>query len=186
MTESPLVDRLRSAAQVVDDASLPSDLRSAGFVLAFQAQGSHDRSTSASTVASPGAAAESGRVAAKLGVDVETIEEIYDLAGGRVELILPRRVLAPAKTAAVVEIVHLVVAARQLLEVDVEWTPVSAVRDECDHMGVLDGNFGRAIAGVSGNGFRVRGSGKARELKINAAGLETAGAIANRLGGSLG
>jgi hypothetical protein len=170
-----VVQRLREASDAVNAANLPADLRSAGLVLAFWtggAVGTHQ--TTRQEAGMPGSLAE------QLGVDSAALGRIYEIEEDQVALILPRRALDRSKSTAMAEIAHLVVAARQSLGHG-DWTPAETVRHACEEMGVLDGNFGRSVQQLQGEGFRVRGNGAQRELRMNAAGYEATAALIQRV-----
>jgi hypothetical protein len=178
-----VVERLRLAAAAVIEAELPAELRSAGLVLAFWAE-DHRLAADPARKQLGDPTGASDAIAAKLGVSVDALERIFDFENGDVALILPRRALGASKSAAASELAHLVVAARQTMGL-ADWTPVEAVRAVCDDMGVLDGNFGRFMQQLNGNGFRVRGAGVKRELKMNASGFEATAALVNRISAGL-
>jgi hypothetical protein len=173
-------ERLRAAAAAVEEAGLPADLRSAGLVLAFWAEGG----TAGATERQLGGAGALGDVAIQLGVEPDDLERIFDFDDGDIALIIPRRALSTSKGTAMAEVTHLVVAARQSLGLG-DWTPADAVREACEDRGVLDGNFGRVIQSLNGEGFRVRGTGAKRELKMNASGVEATIALINNLSAGL-
>jgi hypothetical protein len=174
-----LVERLRGAAAAVEAADLSPELRSAGLVLAFWA---------GDQPSSPEQMSETSRepvgLAAALGVEPEALESIFDFETDDVALIVPRRALTAAKRTAMMEVTHLVVAVRQKLGL-ADWTPVERVREACHERGVFDRNFGAIIQRANGSGFRVRGTGATRELKMNAAGFDTTVALINRISSAL-
>lgn len=58
------------------------------------------------------------------------------------------------------------------------------VRRTADDKGVLDSpNFAKALADLDGQGMRIRGERQNREIKINDAGFEAAGKVAEQLVG---
>lgn len=184
MREPEIVDRLREAAEAVESAGLPPDLRSAGFVLAFVSTGRdlpHAAQTDSSAAGKPKEAGGSLAALAK-GLDVPErgLDRIYDLAPDRVSVIVPPRALPESRRAAMAEVTFLFVAARQALGFE-EWTKSETVRGACEDRGVLDKNFGAVIGELDGHGIRVRGRGAQRELGINATGFERTIEIINRL-----
>lgn len=183
-SDANLVRRLREAAAAVDSAELPADLRSPGFVLAFSA-GSPVRKDPARTPTSPNGDAPSSEpdktLAQALGVQENGLDRIYDFVSEALDLIVPPRVLAQSRRAAMAEVALLVVAGRQGLGLE-EWTKVEEVRRACEGRGVLDPtNFGKVISALDGHGVRVRGRGAGRELSINAAGFQRTGELIERL-----
>jgi hypothetical protein len=170
-----VVERLQEATDAVNTANLPADLRSAGLVLAFWAGGAvRTHQTTRQEAGTPSGLAE------QLGVDSAVLDRIYEVDEDQVALILPRRALNKSKSTAMAEIAHLVVAARQSLGHG-DWITAETVRHACEDMGVLDGNFGRTLQQLHGEGFRVRGNGVQRELRMNAAGYEATAALIQRV-----
>jgi hypothetical protein len=119
-------------------------------------------------------------LAEQLGVESAALDRIYEIDDDQVALILPRRSLNKSKSTAMAEIAHLVVAARQSVGHG-DWIPAESVRHACEEMGVLDGNFGRTLQQLHGEGFRVRGNGAQRELRMNAAGYEATASLIQRI-----
>jgi hypothetical protein len=178
-----LVDLLRKAADAVEQADLPQDLRVIAYSRALDRLGG-DLLAGLNGSARNGAVAicqEVEQIAGKLGVEPERVARVVDVDGDGVHLTVPRSALPPVKLEAMQEIARLVAAARQAAGVDAEYTPLARIRDACDNRGVLDRNFSSAMQRLDGDGMRFRGPSRSREVKVNAAGYEAAGAIVRRL-----
>ncbi|HEX8066298.1 MAG TPA: hypothetical protein VF520_07215 [Thermoleophilaceae bacterium] len=188
MSEEPLVDRLRTAAAVVDQAELPQDLRPAAFVLAYQSvlppESAHPTSGAATDETSSTPRSGRGLGEALGGVEDWKLDLIYDISDDNVGLMLPTRALPDSKRAAMAAVTLLVVAARQALQLD-EWTEAETVRRVCEDRGVLDRNFATVLDRLNGRGIRVRGRGRTKEIRMNAAGFEEAGRLVERMAESL-
>jgi hypothetical protein len=186
-------DRLQRAAELVNDADVHAEFRTAAFVLAYR-----DIQSSASTtndlpavrsseiVARPGSTIDSQEanqtidlIAARLHVPVTLIERVVDVDEDGVHLIVQRRWLDTGKRPAMRQIALLSVATRQAAGVE-EWTPLNVVRETCQAFGAYLGNhFSEDLKAISA--LRLRGSGAAREAKATVATLEEAGELITRL-----
>jgi hypothetical protein len=185
-----LVDLLRKAADAVDQADVPQDLRGIAYSRALDRLGVDAPPELNGSTASNGAAGplngasvceEVERIARKLGVDPDRVARVVDVDDDGVHLTVPRSALPPVKLEAMQQIARLVSAARQAAGLDGEYTPLATIRDACDNRGVLDRNFSSAMQRLDGDGMRFRGPSRSREVKVNAAGYEAAGAIVRRL-----
>lgn len=198
MTSHELTQAMKDALAIIEGAGVPEDLREVAFVRALdQLLG-----TSPVLTRTPGGDAETSgaeiredqrleppgdpltKIAHKLGIDANVASRVFDIEENDVYLISARGRFPRAKLSATQQVATLVAAARQAAEFDVGWTPASAVRTIADQKGVLDSsNFGQAIAGLSDQGMRLRGSGRTREIKVLDTGFEAAGALARELAG---
>ena len=125
-----------------------------------------------------------GRIAVKFGVEAEIVERVLDVDEDGVHLSVPRSALNDTKKVAMREVARLIAAARQAAGVDEEYTQFAVIRDTCDDRGVLDSaNFAAAMQSLDGDGMRFRGTGRSREVKVNAAGYEKAAGIMRRVAG---
>jgi len=185
---SSLVDALREAVRAVDEADVPADLRPAAFDIAARALLAGQPQTPTRTPErplgeAPGRSAESSSTSAisrRFRVDDELVTRVFDVDEDGVHVLLSRSRFDSTKRGATQEVARLVVAARQALGLE-EWTPVDIVRAACDERGVLDPtNFGKALGGL-GEGFRLRGPTRKREIKVNNVGYEAAGEIVKRI-----
>ena len=177
-----LVDLLRKAADAVDQADVPPDLRGIAYSRALDRLGvdaANGRNGARNGVVATCPQIE--LIAHKLGVDAERVARVVDVDDDGLHLTVPRSALPPVKLEAMQEIARLVSAARQAAGLDGEYTPLARIRDACDKRGVLDRNFSSAMQRLDGDGMRFRGPSRGREVKVNAAGYEAAGAIVRRL-----
>jgi hypothetical protein len=174
--------RLRAAADAVADADISTDLRAAAFMAAFWGAGVGQPAPPA---APEPAASSSGnnaeQIAGKLGIGPADVQLIYDLSGEEVGLLVPPNALPTSSRAAMREVIQLVAAGRQAVGLD-DWTASELPRAVCAERGVLDtNNYAAVFRDIAGRGFSIRGSGGSREVRLNAAGFQTAGAVAQRL-----
>jgi hypothetical protein len=183
-----LVDALRAAVRAVDEADVPGDLRPAAFDIAARALLAGKPEEPAQNLGRPlgdgrGRADESSSTAAisrRLRVGDDLVTRVFDVDEDGVHLLPSRNRFDSTKRGAMQEVARLMVAARQALGLE-EWTPVDVVRAACDERGVLDPtNFGKALTGM-GEGFRLRGPTRKREIKANNVGYEAAGELVKRL-----
>lgn len=192
-----LAERLKVAVDAVQAANVPEDLRAAAFARALDVvfgpvpppegnSGSPRPGVDAidplDVAAEPGQA-EDGlhpsavRLASKLAIDWRTAEQVYDLDEEGLHLVIAPSRLARAVGTAIEQIARMVTAGRQAAGLE-EWTSISKIRDACHDRGKYDeSNFSRYIGRLDGDGFRIRGAGQRRELKVNAAGLEATGTL---------
>jgi len=124
-----------------------------------------------------------GRIAAKLGVDRESAERVYDLEGDELKLVLPSSKLAGPKKTATEEIALLVVAGRQASGLDQEATNAEKVREAAEHYRKYDSpNFSRTIKDMH-DVFIVRENGRKKMLKMTQPGWEAAQRLILRIVG---
>jgi hypothetical protein len=176
-----LAEALKRAAQIVEEAQLPSDLRAAAFSKAVDSlvgPASPAPSAQSSGSAQPGThSGVSGLLAVsqKLGVTAEVADEVYDLRDGRLDVILGFSRIAAGAAAGARQLAVLVAAGRQAIGIDGDgWTPVSEIRDICKEFNKFDSaNFASTIVGMD-QWFSVSGSGPARKIRLTRAGWEHA------------
>lgn len=181
--EEMIVDRLRTAVRLVDAAAVPEQLHGAALVLAYRGLDAAENSTGA-LLAEPTAGLRGSPVAVlaqRLGVDDVVAERVFDIDEDGAHLVVPRSSLDPRKAPAMRDVALLVAAGRQAVTEE-EWTGFGIIREACDGRGVLDPvNFAAEVRKLDGNGVRVRGAGRDREMKVNAAGFELAGAVVRKI-----
>ena len=178
LSPDEITKRLRLAAAAVEEAELPDDLRGIAFERSLDALGvrttleaAAESGGVASAGESPpgGASGDSGhldQIARRLGLDAEAIARVYENDAGQIRLIIKRAMLPdPArKAAAMRDVALLIVVGRQAAGLE-EYTPLVVVRDECRDLNVLDGgNFATEIAKLE---FRAQGDRNRREVKAN-------------------
>src|SRR4051812_39552941 len=113
---------LRDSVAAVEAAEVPKDLRPIAFSKAFDqiagipATAAPGGSGTGNGESGGGGAAPSdaiGRIAAKLGIEAEIVERVFDVDQDGVHLTVPRSALNDAKKFAMQEIARLIAAARQ-------------------------------------------------------------------------
>jgi hypothetical protein len=184
-----IVRTLRQALAAVDDAQIPEELRATAFDKAVDlvragsgGQGSADSILRQSHVA---AEQEDGsrlrRIASRLGVHEELLENVYDAGHDELQLVMPRSKLPSQKGPAMRMLALISAAGRQAGGYDPEWTTSDRIREECRQFGVLDSaNFSARLAEAD-DVFVVRGGAKDREFKVTRHGFEEAGKVIARL-----
>ena len=185
-------DILRAAHEAVDAADVPDELRAAAFSKAVDLLSADLRSgANTSSGASPGTPGVQkiekptslmDRIASKLGLDVETVREVYREVDGDVRLIAPSSKLTRGKSAATKQVALLVAAARQAAEIE-EFTSADIIRAIADDYRTLDSpNFAAALREMSTT-FRFDGTSRNRMLKVSRPGWEEARRLVQELGG---
>jgi hypothetical protein len=174
---------LQEAAAAVEAAELPPDLRSAGFVLAYRdltpaaASDRPERPTEHSTTP----AGPLGELASHLHVEFTALRRLVDLDDDGAHLLVQRRWLDEAKRPAMRQLALMTVAMRQAGGFE-DWTPLSEVREVCQHYGVLDQkHFSEDVKAIAGVRIRRTSSGTEREVKATVATLEEAGQLFTRV-----
>lgn len=183
-----IVTILRWAADTVEEAGLPEDLRPPAFQYLLSAGGATGLATipdpsEISPVALRAPADEPllEEVARRMEAPIERIQRIYEQDDQQLRLVLPRTWLPEPgrKAASMRDVALLVVVGRQSAGLE-EYTPYDAIRDECRELNVYDQpNFAAEIAKLE---FRTRGTGKAREARANRHHFEQAAELVGRLG----
>lgn len=177
-----VTQRLREAAEAVDAASIPEDLRSAAFTAAFDLLGEDMESGSGTPPQpqSPPASEDSeptggllAKLARKLQLDESNLSYVYEESEGNLNLVLRRNMLPnPASRAAAMRDVSLLcLAGRQAAELD-EWTAFDVLRAECEDLNVLDrANFATEVQTLD---ILVRGPRRTKEAKLTRHGFDRA------------
>jgi hypothetical protein len=198
VTESSkaLPEVLKEVLAALDAANVPDDLRAVAFAKAFD----HTAGVSgAAWTPGPPSSEDSGgggekpansgtaiaRIADKLAVTEEQAAHVFDIDEDGVHLTVPHAAFDSKKRTAMQQVMRAVAAARQAIDLE-EFTATKVLRAACEDRGVLDsGNFASALAGIDGDGVRVKGSGPSREIKLNAKGYAMAGEIVKQLSGTV-
>lgn len=184
---------LRQAAEVVEEAKLADDLRPIAFARVL------DLTLAGKTPASPSPPADQcgqsratpssqrdlsdpvAALAAKLKLDADTIERVFDFHDDGVQLTVAPSELANSQREAMGEVAYLITAALQSSG-RMDEVPIQAIKEACADRGVLDApNFARAMAKIDGKGITKRGRDKQQTYRINARGYEIAATIAARI-----
>jgi hypothetical protein len=122
------------------------------------------------------------KIAAVIGVDAETVDEVFHLEGDVLSLSVGTSKLAAANMVAVKEIALLIAGGRQIGGWDAEWTETALIRPVAEAYGKLDGNFARGLKEMDDQ-FSFSGSGAGRKLKLKRKGREDFAALVKRLAG---
>jgi hypothetical protein len=199
VSDKPVDKILAEALKAVSDAKLPDDLRVVGFekaveLIAAQAGMPITASAGAGSEVSDGGSGSNGEadngggksldtVAAKLGIDVATIKDVFHADDEAPGLTISSSQLDDSKAKATRQIALLIAAARQAGGWDVEWTNQSDIRAVCDHYNRADGkNFATTIGSMK-NEFGFKGSGPSRQVRLKQTGWEEAVKVVKQLVG---
>jgi hypothetical protein len=175
-----LQQRLRKAAEILEQAGLPEDLRPVAFthlldalevsVAPTLANGNSHPVTAASANASIDPRHSSGqllgKIAAALGQESEVIARFYEEDDGQVRLVVKRSMLLEPdkKAASIRHTALLVVAGRQAAGIE-EYTSYDTIREECRELKVFDpANFAAEVGKLE---FRTTGGRNSREARAN-------------------
>ncbi len=199
MDQETLTQRLRAAVEAVEAAEVPRDLREIAFTRALDAtlgsvappsdappaqQGDGAPSASEQKGASVVSGSPMAKLAEGLGIDPALATQVYDIDEDGLHVALAPSKFSDKVTQAMEEIARLVVAGRQAAGLDAEWTSFNDVRAVCENRGRFSsGNFSACVSRLDGDGFRVRGTGRKKEAKANATGLEKTGQLIVQLAG---
>lgn len=191
-------DTLTAALKAVTDAEIPEDLREVAFAKAVDLltgtapvapEGGRlrtEKGTAAPAGGQTAAAAGGGsvldRIADKLGVGREAVEEVFAESDGSIEIVVPHSKFAKAKMPAAQELAILLAAGRQAGGID-ERTSLDDIRTVCEDFKKLDtNNFSKAMNGMKDE-FTFQGSGKGRGVKVTRPGWTKATELVKRLTG---
>ena len=187
-----LKERLKQAADAVQEAKVPEDLRVAAFehaldalgvgaaapppaaataTLAARAQEQQQPPNQGTGAQTRGASSQPTdgmveRIATALSLDRDLVGRIYDEEDGQVRLIVKRTMLPEVskKAASMRHVALLVVVGRQATGLD-EYTPYDAIREECRELKVYDGsNFASEVGKLE---FRTKGGRNTKEARAN-------------------
>jgi hypothetical protein len=185
---------LREAAEVVEAAGLPADLRSVAFgkvvdLLAEVTQpqpaaapgsGPAVRASRAGSVRRSGDKLES--IATAFGVDRELVDDTFHLDGDEIRLSITSGQLDSHMGRAAQQIAVLVAAARQAAGDDEEWTDTATIRAVANDFDKLNRHFAEQLDELR-DVFSFAGNGRGRRVKVKRTGYERAGELVRRLQG---
>jgi hypothetical protein len=182
---------LTSARKAVEDAGLQGELVPIGFTKAIDLlagaalPGATPQASIPPQIPGPQVGDEQGpkeRLAAKLDVAVETVDSIFYLPDGEVEIVAAPSRLESSAAKATKQIALLTVAARSEV-LGEEWVSVEYVRRWCEHYKRYDqSNFSAHLKGMD-KIFGMRGTSRKRELRMSAVAWSEATALAREIGG---
>ncbi len=168
---------LSETLNAIDEAKVPDDLRAVAFGKVFDLLAQRDGDTTASAqpaIKRDGAAPEVhdgneplNKIAVRLGVPLDAIEQVYAIDGESLELVFPAGKLKQSKSHATEQIALLVAGGRQASGIDSDgWTSVDVIREWCEHYKKNDAsNFATTIQKMN-TIVTVRGNGRDRKIKM--------------------
>lgn len=175
MDAQQIADRLKVAAEALELAGVPDDLRAPAFKSALNAVGLPD-AKGAGIPAPPtahilGAPAQAGSrleaISQRLGVEMGAVAALFEEDDDQgIRLILRRSMLPEPdqKAASMRQVALLLTVCRQAAEVE-EYTPFSLIRGECAELKVLDAsNFATEVGKLE---LRRRGPRNKQEAKAS-------------------
>lgn len=187
-------DLLVEALREVDEAGITGELRATAFAKAVDLVAANHMQATASTKAGSGVAETQDpkathspdpldRIVSRLAIGRDTASQIYYVDDEEVEIIVGQGKLAKKSGTATKQLALLVVAGRQAVGVDKDWTSVDRIRRWCEHYKRLDApNFAAQIKGMS-DLFSFRGSPMKRELRMTKPAWERATELIKELAG---
>lgn len=199
---------LRQALDAVNDAGIPDELKPLALEKAIDlyagggtapaagggesgggaSGGSHSRGSAQDGPAS--AAAEDAtaiqKIAAKLKIDPETADEVYDHGADGLRIVLGTSKFDAAKRAGTKQLALLYAAGRQAVGTE-DWTPMKDIREVIKDFNRFDSaNFAYTVSQMD-DVFLFRGtSAQSREVKVNRHGYEQAAVLIKQLTGTAG
>ena len=175
-----LQQRLQQAAEVLEQAGLPEDLRPIAFGYLLGALGVGVGPALADRQSRPDAGAATtktvpprlsggemlGKIAAALRHDRDVVARFFEVEDGQVRLIVKRSMLLEPdrKAASIRHVALLVVVGRQAAGTE-EHTSYDAIREECRELKVFDAtNFAAEVGKLE---FRTTGGRNSKEARAN-------------------
>jgi hypothetical protein len=186
-----LLEELKRAAALVEEAAVPSNLQAAAFASAFWASRSSsdvagDKASSVQEKTEPptwsaAATHSSGQgahelIAEKLCVSVEDAEFAFELDGQDIKLRVRPSLFDPVRARAQQQVIYLLASARQAAGIESE-TTAKHLKGACKDLGKDDTNFGTVLSALHGEGLIIGGPRPSRTVKANADGSERAGEV---------
>lgn len=193
MDEQHVTEMLAAAAAAVDKAGVPEELREVAFTAALglltgtqPAGGALGGAPAAGPPGPPGQPPTGGsgsgmldKIAAGLELDVRGVQNLYADKDDAPELIIKASKLPKAKAAAAYDIALLVMAGRQLGEID-DYTEAKVLREATKRYGKFDqSNFGQHMRALD-NLILTSGKGPSAMRKLTRPGIEAASELAAR------
>lgn len=178
-------DVLVEAVKAVEEAGVPTDLRSIAFEKAIELvarrgglqstphQQSHPTgSTGGSVAGSSAGESKLGTIARKLGMPQSVVEEVYaEDDNGGLEVIVGVGRLEASTAGATKQLALLSAGGRQLAGIE-DWTSAAEIRDVCVQFGKFDtNNFARMVKQMD-DLFSFRGRGQQWQVRMNRVGAE--------------
>lgn len=164
-----IAERLAKAVRIVDEAEVATDLRATALGCVFDALGTETLPEENRPGSAGGRGDAIGKIAARLDVARELVEQAFVVEGDAVEIVIPPSRFDLARSRATEQIALLVAAARQAGGLDSDgWTSVDHIRVVCEHFRRLDtNNFASTIKAMD-DLFAVRGDRSERKVRMSA------------------
>lgn len=166
---------LRRALEAVNEADIPADLREAALPSAIELTArTAGLSLNRPDVERPAEPLEPvasdevplGKLAQRLGIPLEVLEDVYVEVDGQLHLAVPSRKIASSKKDGAAEIAVLVSAGRQGTGVDQDLTPIGEVRRWAQELNRYDEkHFGEHVQAAD-HLLTVVGKGQKRQLRV--------------------
>lgn len=185
LSPSELTNLLRRAAEAVEQAGLPEDLRPIAFQRSLDALGVGGGAAAGGNAPPLGAGADGDQrhtreglasIASRLGLDKELVASVFEEDDGQLRLIVKRAMLPEPsrKAASMRHVALLVTVGRQAAGLE-EYTAYGSIREECRDLKVYDGpNFASEVGKLE---FRTRGGRNSREARANRHHFDEAAAL---------
>lgn len=185
-----LEQALKRAAEIVENAKLPADLRATAFEKALDSlmgtssatSGASAGSSKPATPAAPTGSDPISLIAKKLGTGTDVASEVYEVKDGTLDVILGTSRLADGVAAGARQLAVLVAAGRQAAGLESDgWTPTGEIRAICKEFNKFDqANFATTISELD-QWFSISGKGVSRKVKMTRAGWEYAAQLVDEL-----
>lgn len=181
-------DVLEQTLADVVETGIPDDLRAVAFAKAFDMRaGATAAPVRGGARAAPTAPAVGddplANVAARLGLDLGTVGEVFSVHDGELELITPAGKLSRRTATATKEIALLVAGGRQAAGLE-EWTSSDVIRAVCQDFKRYDSpNFAKTLREMEDVFNFRRESERKLSVRLARPGWDRAGAAVQRLGG---
>jgi hypothetical protein len=186
---------LKDALKAIDEAGVPAELRPAALdkavdllVGAATGQPAASQRGGATGKQDPPPPPDENdadpltKIAGKLGLTRDVVEEVYGLDEGELRIVVPQRKLGATKSAGAKQLALLWAAARQATT-GAEWTESEEIREVAKDFGKFDSaNFGGQIRSMDAS-LRFTGSGRSLKVKVNRKGWENAADLVTSLAG---
>lgn len=183
-----LVQRLRRAEAIVEEAGVDAGLRPAGFAEVFRALSGESTASAADgreqdqrhTSVQGELSERLSAVAAAFDVDPTVIEQVFSDDDDQLIIIAPSRRLASTSRGAMRQVAILLACARQAGGWDGSWTQPGTIRNECQRIDVYSKHFGTVLDGL--DSFSGQGTGAQRQLRAHNASYKAAREVLKELG----
>jgi hypothetical protein len=178
-----LKEMFAEVLEALEEAQVPDALREAAFmagvrVLSAAPQLSDDTTDSGALRRPRAAVSIAGKpieaIAAKLGLELEAVAEVFHDDGGKLGIGVAPAKLAKGHAAATKQIALLLASGRQAGGYDDAYTRVSEIREMCRDFGRLDpGNFSTTVTEMTQD-FTFKGKGQTRQVHVTKPGWANA------------